>query len=276
MPALKKIKIEPGIKPVDFRLEPGKELRVRFVDRDGKPLPSVHVAIDKWRGGESLYNNRHPNVLDTQIPVSADAAGLYRWSWAPSDAVSYRCWKEGGYVSLEIALTADGREHTVILPKLLRISGKVTDGSGRPVKDVTAVPVLEFRPGFLHAQRHLAKGPFDGTYALELDRTDVSYRVRIEAPGYRTAMSDAAKAGMADPTVDFRLAKAPAVEGRVVGPDGQALKRARVYLATNSQALNDLNDWIEERVQNDQKVVTDGRGRFTLPAQFERLRHRGD
>src|SRR5262249_2355773 len=67
MPALKKIDIQPGLKPVDFRLEPGKELRIRFVDRAGKPIPSVSVMIDKWRGGESLYNHRHPNVLDTKI-----------------------------------------------------------------------------------------------------------------------------------------------------------------------------------------------------------------
>ncbi len=39
--------------------------------------------IAKWRGGESLYNHRHPNVLDTHIPGQADENGLYRWSWAP-------------------------------------------------------------------------------------------------------------------------------------------------------------------------------------------------
>jgi beta-lactamase regulating signal transducer with metallopeptidase domain/thiol-disulfide isomerase/thioredoxin len=270
MPVLKKIMIEPGMKPVDFRLEPGKELRVRFVDRDGKPLPSVYVAIDKWHGGESLYNVRHPNVLPTKIPLNADAKGLFRWTWAPADAVSYRCSKEGGYVELKIDLTADGREQTVILPKLLRISGTVTDRSGRPVKGVNAIPVIEFRPGFLHAQRNLAKGPSDGTYAVELDRTDVSYRVRIEAPGYRTAMSDVAKAGMTDPTFDFRLEEAPSLVGCVANRAGQAMGNAKVYLATHSQCLNNWPD--AERMgkwTDDQKVVTDDQGRFTLPAQFE-------
>ena len=114
MPALKKVDLQPGMKPVDFRLEPGKELRVRFVDRPGKPIPGVSVTIDRWRGGESLYNHRHPNVLDTQIPNQTDEAGLYLWTWAPDDSVTYQFWKEG-YVSQEVDLTATGSEQTVTL-----------------------------------------------------------------------------------------------------------------------------------------------------------------
>ena len=81
---LRKSTSSPGMKPVDFPLEPGKELRIRFVDPPGKPIPGVYVSIAKWRGGESLYNQRHPNVLDTQIPSQADDSGLYRWTWAPA------------------------------------------------------------------------------------------------------------------------------------------------------------------------------------------------
>jgi thiol-disulfide isomerase/thioredoxin/uncharacterized GH25 family protein len=269
MPALRKVDVQPGLKPVDFRLGPGKALRVRFVDREGKPLPRVYVAIDKWRGGESLYNIRHPNVLPTKIPLNADDAGLNRWSWAPADVVSYRCSKEGGYAELQIDLVANGREQTVTLPKLLRISGRVTDLAGHKVKGVTAIPVLEFSPGNLHAERDRAQGPFDGTYAIEAERTDVSYRVRIEARGYRTVMSDAARAGMPDPTFDFRLEAAPPLEGRVIDSSGQPVKDARVYLATHSQTLNNWpND--TNRTSDSQKVLTSGQGRFSFPAQFER------
>ena len=84
-----------GMSPFDFRLEPGKELRIRFVDSAGKPVPGVYVMIDKWRGGKSLYNHRHPNVLDTHIPDQADENGLYRWTGLPAIAVSYVFEKEG-------------------------------------------------------------------------------------------------------------------------------------------------------------------------------------
>jgi beta-lactamase regulating signal transducer with metallopeptidase domain/thiol-disulfide isomerase/thioredoxin len=270
MPALTKADIRKEMGPVDFRLRPGRELRIRFVDQAGKPIPGVGVGIDKWRGGESLYNHRHPNVLDTKIPVQADESGLYRWTWAPDDAVTYRFYKEG-YVNHQADLTANGSEQTITLPRILRIAGKVTDGAGRPIQGVTAIPVLEFRPGHLLAERNRAKGPFAGTYALEVDRTDVAYRVRIEAPGYRSAMSETARAGMSSPTFDFRLEPAPPIEGRLVDSGGRPIKDASVYLATSSQNLNDWPEG-EERgaVPNSQKVLTDRQGRFAFPAQFER------
>ena len=69
--------------------------RIRVVDQAGKPIEGVGVMIDKWRGGESLYNHKHPNVLDTQIPVQTDGSGLYHWTWSPDDQVTYRFDKEG-------------------------------------------------------------------------------------------------------------------------------------------------------------------------------------
>ena len=30
------------------------------------------MGIAGWRGAKSLYNHRHPNVLDTQVPCVAD------------------------------------------------------------------------------------------------------------------------------------------------------------------------------------------------------------
>ena len=229
MPAITKVDIRQGMSPFDFRLRPGNDLQIRIVDQAGTPIPGVEVAIDKWRGGESLYNHKHPNVLDAGIPRFADDKGLFHWTWAPDEAVNYTLFKEG-YVRHEVALTASASEQTVTLPKILRISGKVTDTAGLPIKGVTAIPVIEFRPGHLIVERNEAKGPFDGTYTIAGDRTDVSYRVRIEAMGYRTVMSDTVRAGALDPTFDFRLVSAPPLEGQIVDSGGQAAIGARVYL----------------------------------------------
>ena len=189
MPALRKVEIGSGMKPFDFQLEPGKDLRIRFVDSVGKPVPGVYVMIDKWRGGESLYNHRHPNVLDTRIPGQADENGLYRWSWAPGDAVSY-VFEKDGFVRHEAALTAGASEQTVTLPQVLRISGKVTDAAtGRPIPNVTAIPVAEPVPGRLFTERNGLRIFKDGTYRIEGGRhhANASYRVRIEAAGYGSA-----------------------------------------------------------------------------------------
>jgi hypothetical protein len=116
-PELKKTTISFENAPVDFRLQPGRTLRLRFVDDSGKPVPEVAVLITGWRGGESLYNHQHPNVLDTKIPTKADKNGIYEWTWAPPDRVEFSFWKEGFQHVANVAHTADGAEHVVKLSR---------------------------------------------------------------------------------------------------------------------------------------------------------------
>ena len=124
----------------------------------GKPIPGVYVLIDKWRGGESLYNHRHPNVLDTQIPNQADERASTIWTWAPDDAVTYRSGRKG-CAEQEAALTANGTRADDHAPEILRITGKVTDAAtGRPIDGVTAIPVLELLPGRLFTERQRCEG----------------------------------------------------------------------------------------------------------------------
>jgi len=100
----------------NFQLEKGKSLRIRFVDEDGGPVPNVYVGVRGWRGRQSLYNHRHPNVLNTKIPVKSDNDGAFKWEWAPSDEVDFSFYAKG-YREVSQALTADNTEHTVTLSK---------------------------------------------------------------------------------------------------------------------------------------------------------------
>jgi thiol-disulfide isomerase/thioredoxin/uncharacterized GH25 family protein len=268
MPESTKVEIAPGMGPFDFRLGTGKELRVRFVDRSGAPVPGVYVMVDRWRGGEALYNVRHPNVLDTRIPNRADDAGIYLWPWAPGDAVTYR-FSKGGFAEQRLDLTADVRERTVTLSRVLRITGEARDAAtGRPVAGVTAIPVLEFGHGRLIVERQRKKTFPGPSYAIEADRTDVAYRVQVEARGYRTALSEAVRVDASDPTRDFRLEPAPPVEGRVVDAGGRPVPNAQVLLATSSQNLG--LEGIENKWPSNLGVRTDFQGEFSFPAQFER------
>lgn len=269
MPSQRKVELRPGMGPVDFPLGPGKPIRVRLVDRLGKPLPDVDVQIKKWRGGEALYDHRDPQVVDTGIPHRSDKDGIFHWAWAPDDPVTYT-FRKDGYAPREAALVADGREQTVTLEAKLRIAGKVTDAAtGRPATRVTAIPVLEFAPGQLHVERQDAMTFPGGAYALEVERTDVAYRVRVEAEGYRSAMSDAVRVGDPDPSLDFRLEPASTLKGRVVDAEGRPVAGARVYLATDSQMIG-IEGHDEQASSSNQRVVTDARGAFAFPAQFER------
>jgi len=115
-PQLRKVAITPENPAADFKLQPGKTLRLRFRDESGKPVPEVGVGIDGWRDSKSLYNNKHPNLLDTRIPEKADKNGVYQWTWAPDDQVRYNFGKEGYNYTSE-PFIADGVEHEVKLSR---------------------------------------------------------------------------------------------------------------------------------------------------------------
>ncbi len=100
----------------NFQLKKGKSLRIRFIDEDGSPVPNVGVGIREWRGRQSLYNHRHPNVLNTKIPVKSDTDGKFKWEWAPSDEVDFSFYAKG-YRTVSQALSASETEHTVTLSK---------------------------------------------------------------------------------------------------------------------------------------------------------------
>ena len=100
-----------------FRLKPGHAIRIRFTDTDGNPIPDVGVGITAWQNAKSLYNHRHPNVLNTKIPDRADANGVYQWTWAPAEPVQYSFWAES-YEEVRERLLSPGDEmHEISLQK---------------------------------------------------------------------------------------------------------------------------------------------------------------
>ncbi|MCA9098630.1 MAG: carboxypeptidase regulatory-like domain-containing protein, partial [Planctomycetaceae bacterium] len=115
MPYSRKISIEKNQPSVDIQLQPGRTLRVKFVDDHGDPLSNVWVLIESWRDSEALYNHRHPNVVDTQIPVSTGDFSCYEWTWAPDDPVTFRAGREGSD-GKTFTVTADGTEQVQVLP----------------------------------------------------------------------------------------------------------------------------------------------------------------
>ena len=102
--------------PVDFQLKVGKRLRLRFVDESGKPIPEVFVSISSSRGGKSLYNIKHPIVLDTKIPEQATRMASTSGPGADRDKVDYSYGKPG-YREASKVIAADGMELVIPLSK---------------------------------------------------------------------------------------------------------------------------------------------------------------
>ncbi|MGL4549713.1 MAG: carboxypeptidase-like regulatory domain-containing protein, partial [Gemmataceae bacterium] len=186
MPQRREVEAAAGPRREDFRLEPGKRLRVRVTDEDGKPV-RASFSIDFWRGTKSLYTTRHPDVLPTHIPDRTNAEGLYEWSWAPADAVKYHVLAEG-FLRNTFTLTAGDGVQTVTLRRVRTVAGRVTDAkTGKPVERFRVHPVLEFGPNNLYVERRHPVPGAAGAYRIALDRADVDYRLMVEAAGYRTA-----------------------------------------------------------------------------------------
>ncbi len=272
MPQMRKIEIGPSRVSEDFKLQPGKKLRLKFVDAVGKPVPNVHVQVSDWRGAESLYSHRHPNVVDLQIPMAADDNGVFEWSWAPDDAVKYTFYKNG-YANVEASIVADDTEKLQTIHPLLEIAGTVSDATnGKPIERFRVVPVIHFRPDFPLLNRSDAKDGENGVFSVAFDRTDIEHGVQIEAPGYVTFRTDRRYVvGETNPQLDVKLQPTTPYIGKVVADDGQPVKDARVFVATNFQHL-DLHN-LEDRdgdFSNNYGVVTQSDGEFEIVPQRDR------
>jgi thiol-disulfide isomerase/thioredoxin len=271
MPESTKIEIGPKIEPANFQLKRGKKLRLKFVDDTGAPVPEVAVSIAGWRGAESLYNHKPPNVMDVKVPRAADTNGVFEWKWAPDDAVEYHFYK-AGFATLTAKITADDQEQVQTINAVLRVSGSVTDAaSGQPIDDFLAVPVIYFSPDFPFLERSHAQRQNAGKVTLEFDRTGIEHGIQIEAPGYVTYRSpDRYRIGQSNPALEIRLQPSERYTGRVLDAQGRGVKDASVYVATGFQSLSLQN--LKDRDGNfssNYVVKADGEGHFEIAPQIE-------
>lgn len=253
----------------NFRLKPGKRLAIRIVDARKKPIPNARVSFREWRQVKSADD------ASPYIPAEADENGLFVWEGAPEDAVKWQ-FSAGGYASQELAFVPRDAEHLVTLSPDLKISGRVTDAqTGKPVRKFSAIPVIVFRPQFLFTDYHREVHGVDGRYSMN-DVNPMSddrrFQVRIEADGYRTALSEKTIAS-SDGKIecDFILEPARALGGRVVDMSGGPVANAVVIPATPSILPQIHNNTLE----SDRRLTgTDRDGRFEIAATFEPTRLR--
>ncbi len=218
--------------PLEFSLEPGKSIRFRVVDSSGKPIQGVNVAAGIYKGyRDTIYMGKDGR----QRWTTTDADGMAEWDSAPQDAVQYTFTKEGYARLEEVELTAGDELHTVVLPKSIRISGSVTDKeTGRPIETFNVVPVLDWLTGSTpYLERRRTFEAKEGRYEWKTGRTDTGHYIRIEADGFRPAMSEMFRVGKAEEkTINFELVKAPNIEGIVVGPDGEPVEGVEIFVSS--------------------------------------------
>ena len=153
------------------------------------------------------------------------------------------------------------------LQSILRLSGKVMDATtGRPIENLTAIPVAHSGPARLFVERQRKKTFSGGTFEITGDRTDeptACDRVRRIPLGHERGRSRRSPA----PMLDFRLEPAAPLRGQVIDTRGRPVKRAGLPGHDFTNARHRAGG--RERLA----VQPDGPHRrarmFSFPAQFE-------
>jgi hypothetical protein len=259
---MRRFNLQAGVSPQDFRMQPGKPIRLRIVDSRGRPVPKAYVTISGWKGSESIqsdHNPSHPKVPDMKIPRQAGDDGVWEWSSAPDDAVKLRVYFQGS-ASVELEIAGGAPERKVTLKAEHRITGRVTDAvTGKPIPSFTVIPVDVFRKDFLHAERGNAKAGKDGRLDFLADRTDIPQRVRVEAMGYRSQDGPEFRVGDDHRAQDFRLQPSAPITGVVLDAGGKHVANAEVVMATATEQAELSSDL------GGHKTTTDAAGRFSFP-----------
>lgn len=273
MPDQRTIRVATGMPAADFRLKPGKKLRVRVVDRSGSPVSDVDVMIAAWRGSFMLYNGRHWDKDDVlHIPRQTDKNGIFEWTWAPDDTVTCELYHPE-FAHQEMSLTADDREHTQTLNRFLHLKGSVVDAStGKPIDDFVAVPILYFNGSeFPSLERERARKCTAGRFDVQCIRADVEHGMQIEASGYQTYRTEHRyRIGDANPDLPVRLQPTDRYVGQIVDWHGQPVPAARVFIASAAEQVSPMDLKMLGRTSLDHKVDTNHEGGFEIPSQVER------
>ncbi len=253
-PELRDVRVGDGGEPIEFRLGPSATLRIRVVDRDGKPVVGAFFAADTWRGHRSI-----------RFRADTDARGQIAWKDAPRDVVLCDMGKPGFMARRRVPLTASEVEQTITFDPELILSGRVTEAStGRPIPEFRIVLGNRFEgQEKIYWTRGEGSVYADGKYTFKLTEPSASYFVRVEAIGYRPVDSRAIRSDEGRQSIDFALERTDALSGVVLAPDGRPAAGVEVAMATRETFVS-LSMGGFGRNNNVPIVKTGADGRFAF------------
>ena len=258
---MKELNIEPGMGPVDFAMKPGGTVRVRVLDERGNPVPGTRIFFQRWRGMFKYFEFDHVNQY-------ADDKGVWVWHEAPLDEFKADICPPGRMQLLERPLVARDEEYVFRLTPDLVVTGKVIDAeTRRPVRAFRVVPGIRGSVDHMNWARGESFSATDGHYEFHPTRGELAHLVRIEADGYRSAVSREIKSTEGNVVVDFELKKGAVVAAKVVTPRNLPAAGARIALGVAGSQINVKNGDIDDSSTYRARAEADASGRFHFPAQ---------
>lgn len=225
-PQLREVNVSDNLEPLEIVLEPGYTIFGRVVDLDGKPVSDAWVCAEGWRKLRSLdWNTR------------TDDDGRFAWYEAPGDEVKLDINKKSFLAISSEVVTASEQEYEFVMHPEVVVSGNVVDAeTNEPIKEFSAVKGLGWGENseiWWDTDNFYRRDFEGGKYELRFDRPYPELLIKIEAKGYKPAVSRSFDKHEGSVVYDFALEKgSDRLSATVYQPDGTVAGNAKVYVVS--------------------------------------------
>jgi beta-lactamase regulating signal transducer with metallopeptidase domain/uncharacterized GH25 family protein len=235
---LQEVLIDPAMAPVNFTMVPGRHVRIRVLDENGKGVARSRIYFQSWRGHIDYFEFNGVNQY-------TDDQGVWEWNEAPVDEFEADICRADGMQLQSQPIKAREEEYVFRPPRLLVISGRVTDkATGELVKRFRCIPGGRNEPEQrLGENWHLREThtSTNGTYKVTRDSDAPAHMVRIEADGYKVAISRDILSDEGDVEINFELTRAPDIAIAFKTPDDQPASNAQVAIGLANEQISIKN-----------------------------------
>jgi hypothetical protein len=167
---------------------------------------------------------------------------------------------------------ARDEEYIFSPPPPLIVSGSVVDAATKqPIEKFRVIPGLrnldpEIRMNWIDREAYDASA---GEYRVIFSRDYPAHLVRIEAEGYRVAISRDIKSDEGDVTFDFELRPAEDIAATIVTPSGEPASGAKIAIGVAGSQISIRNGDINDGSTYATRLDADADGRFRIPDRGE-------
>ncbi len=192
---------------VDFTLKPiGKPIKIKIIDKDGKPVPGVMIGIEQWKKSRLIALDMLTGK-ENQF-ARTDQNGQWTWVEAPDDEVIFDMF-DGKHMDLrQVPLKAQGEEYVFTVVPGLKISGEVLDAeTGQAIPEFQVYRGGGWKEDSPIAFERVPNVGGDGRYRIDETYPQLYFQVKIEAEGYEPSTSRKILSDEGAIIVDFKLKK---------------------------------------------------------------------